>query len=202
MKILLISSFLFSLILGLTHDFTLDNLSYSFRKVRDLYLKQNEDYDDDFLFDEFNSSNTQLVTFLKQCFQTNPVDLLKRLDSNLDFQLVYFFLSVIEWISSEHSYSTIFIWSEILDPKIDPKVFFKIAKILMRNIVTKMDWGVVGKDLLKVLLSIQRQFLCKLSSDKIFLRKVKDRLERYQLTLTLMIEMPFGFILLYLSTGH
>jgi hypothetical protein len=95
-----------------------------------------------------------------------------------DFQLAYAVIGTIGRVNSfgvQKKSSPV--WVEHLLPNMPPITFFEGAKSLMRIIVQGNDW-LIEKEILRVLLSIQRQFLYKLDSNGF--PKVKARLEGYQ----------------------
>jgi hypothetical protein len=73
MKLFLLSLSLIAC--GLNHELTLNNLIYSYGKVKQLYLKQ---IDDASFTGRYEKAHKQLKEFLLQCYKNSPVELFKK----------------------------------------------------------------------------------------------------------------------------
>jgi hypothetical protein len=166
------SFFLSFIACGLNHEFTLNNLIYSYGKVRQLYLKQ---IDDGSFTARYKGTRKQLKKFLLQCYQNCPVELFQKVEYHHDFQLAHAVIGTVNSLILNQRSSPV--WVEHLLRDMSPTMFFDRAKKLIRIIVERKDW-LTAKEILRVLLRIQKQFLHKLDYNEF--PKVKARLEGYQ----------------------
>jgi hypothetical protein len=150
-------------------ELTLDNLIYSYEKVKHLYLLQLK-YS---LFNlQFVNSHNRMEKFLKLHYQNSPIELLRKVEENHNLRLANFVIGCLTTFSDPYDF-----WNKHLNTNAISN-FFESSKDLMRLLVITEDWA-FSKKILSLLLSIQRQYLHLFGSGIKFKKELK-RIEKYE----------------------
>jgi hypothetical protein len=132
-------------------DITLDNLTYSFSKVKANYLKYKNDHS---YWNQFIRSHNHLAEFLKKTYEANADELFQRIEQRKDLYLAHCVLGIIDSLIKKGN--TWSLWIEHFEDI--GSDMFKRANRLMKVMVKRQDWT-DSKKVLKSLLLIQKRFL-------------------------------------------
>jgi hypothetical protein len=156
---------------------TMDNLTNSYDRVKRSYFKYEKDKS---FWPQFRDSHSHLNDFLVQTYETDPINLFRKLEMSQNFQLCFIVIGCIQLTLNQLFCSHL--WKEHLSAKIVHKKvgekFFERTRYFMRMIVRREDWD-VGKEILRILLSLQKKFLPRLSFES-EIKLVERRLKGYK----------------------
>lgn len=171
-KNFLLPCLLFSSALGSKYGcvFNGDHLFHLYRKVADLYSKQNGN--GPFLI-PFQKSHNLLVKFVDKFYKKTPIVLLETVKERKSRPLAHFVFMALSWRLEREE-----MWEELSNPNFS--LFFMRAKRLAGNIVTERYWT-TSKEALFVLLSIQRQYLHHLNSHEDKFQEVRRWMREYEI---------------------
>jgi hypothetical protein len=156
---------------------TLDNLTNSYDKVKRVYLKYEKD---NAFWLQLHGSHSHLKNFLVTTYRTEPIKLFQKIEASQNFDLCFIVIGCIQLALS--NFTSCHLWKRHLSahsaPKTAAKKFFKRTRYFMRIIVRRKDWD-VGKEILRILLSLQKKFLPRLGSES-EIKVVERRLKEYK----------------------
>jgi hypothetical protein len=169
--------FFISLIFGASHDLLGDKLIHLYRHTRDFYFVKQRDPSLEPLFDKLYKD---LDGFLRGCWSSDAVGLLNALRERENRQLAHYVFGKILSFLLPNKWERFNIWKVHLSPRIISAVFFfKKSKSLIYNVCR--NYSDVSKEILPIILSIQRQYLHHLKDDKAKMKIAKRWIEEYEL---------------------
>jgi hypothetical protein len=175
----LFSSFLIPILFAanLQQEIDTSNLIHSFRKVVDYFGKQRTDPSFEKSFMHYYKGLTKFLDF---SYENDPKTLFEIVRANENFPLAHFIISVLTyWRGVDFGNR---LWNKNYQFRHQDKCFnfFKGARQLMFQISRKENWT-ISKDVLGVLLQIQRQYLFKLVKDENKMARAKKWIYKYEI---------------------
>jgi hypothetical protein len=151
-------------------EITRDNFIPSYREMSDLFLLNSNKNTVNPLFAKYHK---QIDTFMKDLLANDPIELFKIIWENGNREMAHFVILTAIWSNDRLSFS-----GPDLSTNRASFFFFQRSKVLIRSVIRRKNWT-EAKEIVAILLSLQRKFLYQLDSNEFSRLNVKRWMRQY-----------------------